>query len=136
MKQWLQKAMYRFGQCMIGRYGNDELTRLLSVAALVTMVLSWVFSPLYILAWGLLVWSLYRTFSKNIPARLKERERYLQIKNTVMKNGRLYKRMWTERRTHRYFRCRRCRAMIRIPKGRKTVDVGCPRCGTRTMKRS
>ncbi len=136
MGQWLQHALLQFQQFMIGRYGNDELTRFLSIASLVTLVLSFFFSPLYLLSLALIVWSLFRTFSKNIPARINERDRYLQIKSTVAQKCRLYKRMWAERKTHRYFHCRHCHAVIRIPKGKGTVDVGCPRCGTRTTKQS
>lgn len=134
MQHWFQDLLYRFQTFMIGRYGNDELTRLLSITTLVVLVLSIFFFPLYAVALALMVWSLFRTFSKNIPARMRERDTYLRLKSNMQKKWRLYKRMWRERKTHRYFTCKRCRAVIRIPKGRGTIDVGCPRCGERTTK--
>lgn len=134
MKQWLTERLYRFQMWMVGRYGNDELTRFLSIISIVLLVLSWLFYPLYPVALGLMIWSLTRTFSKNIPARSRERDAYLRISGKARTKGRLLKRMWRERKTHRYFKCKQCRAVIRIPKGRGDLDVGCPRCGTRTVK--
>ena len=83
-----------------------------------------------------MIWSLWRTLSKNIPARLREREKYIALSGNVRTKCRLYKRMWSERKTHRYFKCQQCGAVIRIPKGRGEVDVGCPRCHTRTKQKS
>lgn len=134
MGHWLQNLLLQFQQFMIGRYGNDELSRFLSIASLVLLVLSFLFAPLYLVALALLIWSAIRLFSKNIPARLKERDAYLQLVGKIRTKRRLYKRMWRERKTHRYFKCRQCRAVIRVPKGRGEIDVGCPRCGTRTTK--
>ena len=136
MKHVLRQLTRTLQQFMIGRYGNDELNRALSVAALIGLVLSLFLRIFYWIALALMIWSLCRTLSRNIPARLREREVYLRLRDNVRTKCRLYKRMWKERRTHRYFRCKHCKAVIRIPKGRGEVDVGCPRCHTHTRRKS
>ena len=40
MKNWFQKLKYKTASFLYGRYGNDELTKFLLIAALVLMLLS------------------------------------------------------------------------------------------------
>ncbi len=136
VRRFLQQAAYKMGQFMIGRYGNDELNRALMIASLVCLVLSIFWGVFYLVALALMLWSIFRTYSKNIPARMRERDTYNRLIGKVCTKCRLYKRMWVERKTHRYFKCKQCKAVIRIPKGRGEVDVGCPRCHTRTKRKS
>ena len=44
---------------------------------------------------------------------------------------RLSKDMWRDRKTHTYFKCPSCKAMIRVPKRKGGGVVPCPRCGAR-----
>lgn len=44
---------------------------------------------------------------------------------------RLRKDMWRDRKTHKYFKCRNCKAVIRVPKRKGGGVVACPKCGTR-----
>ncbi len=125
--------MQRF---MIGRYGYDELSKALSIASLVCLVISFFVRPFYYAALALLVWSIFRTYSKNIAKRQAECEKYRQLTDTVRKKMRLLKRMWAERHTHRYFKCKNCGAVIRVPKGGGEVRVGCPRCHTYTKQKT
>ncbi len=136
VRRFLTRAAYKIGQFMIGRYGNDELNKALMIGALACLVLSMFLDVFYPIALALMVWSLFRTCSKNITARMHERDVYMDWLGKARTKYRLYKRMWAERNTHRYFKCKHCKAVIRIPKGRGEVDVGCPRCGTRTKRKS
>ena len=108
MKQFLQQLAYKLSRWMAGRYGNDALGNFLMIAGLVLMVLSnvpylFMLSPL---ALGVVLWATFRSFSKNIPARQKELQRYLRIKGRFSAAFATRKRMWNERRTHRFFRCK------------------------------
>lgn len=132
---------YRFQQFMIGRYGQDELSRFLLILSLILLVLSSIlrFVPVpflhflvYLLAMAALLWCTVRMFSRNIPARQRERDRFLRMTGKVTTWFRLHRRMWRERKTHRFFKCPSCRAVIRVAKGQGEVDVGCPRCKNRT----
>lgn len=121
---------------MYSRYGYDELSKVLSIASLVCIALS-LFEPFfYFFALALLIWTMFRTYSRNIEKRRRERERYLKIVGKIKTKCRLYKRMFKERKTHCYFKCKQCKAVIRIPIGRGEIDVGCPRCKTRTMRKT
>jgi len=124
-------AMARF---MYGRYGVDELSKFLTVTALILYVVG-IFIPFVsLIGMVLLVWSLFRTYSRNTEKRRIERERYLRRTEGIRKWFRLRKRMFKERKTHTYFKCKTCKAVIRVPKGRGEINVGCPKCKTRTIR--
>ena len=127
--------MMRF---MYGRYGYDRLGVVLMITALVLSVVSMFpyLGMLWILSTVLMFWELFRVFSKNIAARRRENDRLLKITNGVKTFFRLRRRMWRERKTHRYFHCKYCRAMLRVPKGKGVVEVGCPRCQGKTKKKT
>ena len=118
---------------MQGRYGYDELSRFISVLSLAVLCLSWIphLRFLWFIAVGLLIFSTIRSFSRNISRRLNEREKYLQIRNSVTGRFRLLSDMWRDRKTHRYYRCPKCRSVMRIVypgKGRE-ISVHCRKCG-------
>ena len=106
MKNWFQRLGYRMASFMYGRYGNDELTKVLMVISLVFLVLSWI--PVlwffYFLALAVMVWSLFRSFSKNIFKRRRELDRYLKIKNAFGGFFKLRRNKWRDRKTHIYFK--------------------------------
>lgn len=140
MRRWLENFSYKFQGFMQGRYGADELSRLFCYSALVLMLVSYipVLRVVSILAWILLILSVYRSFSKNIYKRQKEREKYLRIKGKITSRFGIYRRMWTERKTHKYYKCTNCKTKVRIrkpPKG-KTIMVHCTRCGNDFQKRT
>ncbi len=138
MRNWLQTMAVKFNQFMWGRYGNDELNKALLIAGLVLVVLSYVpylrLSSLIALA--LLLWMNVRCLSRNIEKRQQELQRYYTLRNKAKTALSLRKRMWRERNTHRYVKCKQCRAVLRIPKGRGQVEVGCPRCHHQSLYRT
>lgn len=136
MKAWFQKIGYKLASWMYGRYGNDKLTYVLLISALVLSLLAYL--PycffLYFIGMGLLIWSIIRTFSKNIPKRRRELERYMKIHNKFTGFFKLRKNKWRDRKTHVYFKCPKCRAVLRVPKGKGSITVTCPQCGERISK--
>jgi uncharacterized C2H2 Zn-finger protein len=136
MKNWFQRLGYRMASFMYGRYGNDELTKVLMVISLVFLVLSWI--PVlwffYFLALAVMVWSLFRSFSKNIFKRRRELERYLKMKNGFLGFFKLRRNKWRDRKTHTYFKCPKCKAVLRVPRGKGSIIVTCPKCGERIEK--
>lgn len=87
MNNWKYKLAHFF----MGRYGLDSLYTALTVGAFVlifvNLFLGWWIIDTLIMA--MLIWSLFRTFSRNIPARCKENEIWLKIwkKITFGKGG-------------------------------------------------
>lgn len=133
----------RFGESfrrfMYGRYGSDELNIALLIAAvavsLVNSILSLflrtyvvygrIVSPiLYLLMLGLLGFSLWRTFSRNIYARQKE-NRWFRLHWQRLRD-----------RNNRYYRCPKCRQTVRVPKGKGKISIRCPKCGEKFIKKT
>ncbi len=121
---------------MYGRYGNDALTNFLLIFALILMVISWI--PrlwwVYLLALAVMIWSLYRTFSRRFDKRRRELELYLKIKKPIVNFFKLQRNKWRDRKTHLYFRCKKCKAVLRVPKGKGSIVVICTRCKDRIEK--
>ena len=136
MRSWLEKLRYKTATFMYGRYGNDELTNFLMIVALILMVISWIprLSWVYFLAAALLVWSLTRSFSRKLDMRRRERERYLKLRKPIVDFFKLSKNKWRDRKTHVYFKCKKCKAVLRVPKGKGSIVVICTRCKDRIEK--
>lgn len=135
-----QKFIDRIQRTMIGRNGPDECARFCLWVALAFFVASVIVgdatarSVLSALALAALVYCYVRMFSKNIAARSRENGVYLRIRDrmrvpflTLIARVREWKRYG---RTHRRYRCETCGQRLRIPKGKGTVKVTCPKCHT------
>jgi len=123
LKEKLRRATY-------GAYGQDELSRALSIFSMVCLFLSFfrIFGFLYIVALVALIWSIYRTFSKNHAKRIKERNTYLKLIAKPKSFFNIQKRRFAERKTHDYYKCPRCKTYNRIPKGHGKILITCPKC--------
>jgi len=132
MRNFFSDLSYKISVFMQGRYGRDELSRTTTIAAIVCLVLS-IFRPLHFfvyIALAILIWSIYRSFSKNRTARERELEAYRKIKDTIANKFKLIKGMWRDRNTHIYVKCPNCKTYVRIskpPKG-KRIRITCPKC--------
>jgi len=140
MKKWFDKLGNKMAAFMQGRYGNDELNMFIYAISLVFIVLS-IFPHLRFLqffAMLLLFWSLFRSYSRNVHKRQKELAAYFRIQGSVTGFFRVRKNMWTERKTHRYYKCPECKAMVRIkyPGKGKKISVRCPKCGRDFIKKT
>ena len=137
MKSFFQRLKYSLSRWMYGRYGNDELTWVLLITGTVLLFLGyiprigWIF---YILALTTIFFSTFRGFSRNIPKRRRELERYLRIKNKPKNAIQLHKNKRRDKKTHVYFKCPKCKAVLRVPKGKGDIIVTCPRCNERVEK--
>jgi len=140
MKKWFSNLGYKLNIFMQGRYGYDELSRFLLITGLIMMLISGFkyLHLLYLLGFAMLLWSLFRTLSKNIYKRQMERSKYLGIKNKTVHKFRVYKNIWRDRKTHKYYKCTGCRNFVRIKKpekGRK-IMITCPKCKYSFEKRT
>ena len=136
MRNFLERLRYKTATFMYGRYGNDELTNFLMILALILMVISWLpnLGLVYFVALALIIWSLFRSFSRNLEKRRRERERYLKLRKPIADFFKLSKNKWRDRKTHVYFKCKKCRAVLRVPKGKGSIVVICTRCKDRIEK--
>ena len=138
MKKRFENFGLRMQQMMVGRYGNDELSQALSVAGLVCLVLSWITGGdlFYGLALGFLIYATFRSMSRKIEKRSAERSAYLRMAAPVRNWLALTKKRWSERKTHRYFKCEQCGAVLRVPKGKGKIELSCPQCHCRMIRKS
>ena len=136
MKKWLEKLGYKMASFMYGRYGNDALTKFLLILAIILMVISWIprLGWVYLLALAVMVWSLYRSFSRKFDLRRRELDRYLKIKKPIVNFFKLQRNKWRDRKTHVYFKCKKCKAVLRVPKGKGSIVVICTKCKDRIEK--
>lgn len=141
MKQKLAKFMY-------GRYGSDELSRMLSGLAMALLLISILLSFgssnalvtirsfILIIVLALLLYQTFRLFSKNLSARRSENAAYLRKKAKVTDFWRLRRDMWKQRGEYKFFKCPSCKAVMRVPKGKGKVRIICKKCGTAFEKKT
>ena len=121
---------------MRGRYGQDELNRFLMIVSLVLLVVSIVVPEANYIVFVLLGWCIYRCYSKNFAKRYEELQYYRKVSAKPKQWLALQKRIWDERDTHRYFTCEQCKTTLRVPKGKGKIEVTCPKCGDKKIRKS
>ena len=126
---------------MAGRYGADQFGRFLSGAALVLLIINLfvrgvVGQILYFLVLAVLVYNIFRMFSKNIQKRYAENAKYLQLKGRLFGFFRKEKNRARDLKTHHIYKCPNCKQKIRIPRGKGKICITCPKCGTEFIKKS
>ena len=123
----------RYIKFMKDRYGIDELYKFLLLICFVLLVINTFISNNIIRLFEvlLIVIIFYRYMSKNIKLRKQENDKYLEIKNKIIKLFDYNKKKYKDRNTHMYKKCPKCKQKIRLPlkKGKHTVK--CPNCGNR-----
>jgi len=126
-------ALYRF---MYGRNGMDRLnlalvwvSLILDLAAVLTgrksALISGILYYTAIAVWG---WVLFRTFSKNVYRRREENGRYLTLLWKIKSRGSLTRERRSDK-AHRYFTCKNCKTVCRVPVGKGKIVITCPKCG-------
>lgn len=135
MRNFLSKLAAKIRVFFYGRNGFDDLAKHSLIASLVLCVLGG-FLPqgifrivISIASWGLMVYSYFRILSKNIYKRVSENRKYTGEIN-------IYKAIWQQRKTHRFYRCPKCKTWLRVPKGRGKITITCVKCSTKFDKKT
>ncbi len=125
-----------FARFMYGRNGMDKLGMTTVWGSMLVYLLSVMLlrrhrvagSLLYYLALAGMLWSLFRMFSKNLGRRREENQKYV---NWVWRS----KSSWSSAKArradteHKYFTCKNCKTICRVPVGKGKVVITCPKCG-------
>lgn len=129
--RFFDKINHAARRFMYGRYGIDSLSKAIFILSLILLLLSSVtrIAFFYIVALSLLLWSYFRIFSKNRAKRYRELSVYTGKVNLI-------KSRWCDRKTHRYFRCRACKQMLRVPKHKGKIQITCRKCGVKMQKKT
>lgn len=123
---WFQKFMY-------GRYGTDQLTLLLLAVYFILALVCAIFDLPYLwfIAMIPLVYAFWRMMSRKPDRRRAENMKFLSIWNRLTGGFRRRKQQRQDK-AHVYFKCKKCGATLRIPRGVGHVVVTCPRCGAKS----
>ena len=122
---------------MYGRNGVDQMWRILFWVYLAVCVLRAIIvgvtksailaGLLDLLTTALAVYLLFRIFSKNLPKRREENQRFLNWFWQVKSNAAGAKARRADK-DHKYFTCK-CGAVCRVPVGKGKIVITCPKCG-------
>ena len=133
----------KFIKFMQGRYGVDQFSKFTMGVALVSIILaifagagSTLGSLLDTLGLVAIVYTYFRIFSRNIQKRKEENENYLSMTSKIRMCFNKEKNLMSQRKTHHIYSCPSCGQKIRIPRGKGKIDIECPKCHTKFIKRS
>ncbi|MBQ7801908.1 MAG: hypothetical protein IJ375_07990 [Oscillospiraceae bacterium] len=119
--------MQRF---MAGRYGTDKLNMTILVAALVICLIAGFVQVAVVnllltaVSYGLMIWAICRSMSRNTYKRYQENRKFLQFFDRI------------KDRDHRYYDCPRCRQSVRVPRGKGKIAITCPRCKEKFIRKT
>ncbi len=138
MKVFFENLRRSLDRLLQGRYGIDHFTGFLMKTALVLMLLSLldVLSFLYSVAILLVGYGLFRMLSRNFQKRRAENSAYLQLNYKFQVAMKEQKVRMESRGEYKYFRCRQCHKLLRVPRGRGKLNVTCPQCGKKMIQKS
>lgn len=133
----------KFMRFMQGRNGVDQFARFtmgVAPAAIVLTVFtgtrSGIGAFLDLFGMAAIVYTYFRIFSKNISKRYQENQKYLQMTDKLRARFQKEKRMMSQRKDYHIYSCPGCGQKIRIPRGGfKKVEIECPKCHTKFIKR-
>lgn len=123
----LSAAVQRF---MAGRYGTDRLNMTILGVGLAACLISPFFKNVSInlmltaLSYGLMIWAVCRSLSRNTYKRYQENRKYLHFIERI------------KDREHKYFDCPRCRQPVRVPRGKGKIAITCPKCREKFIRKS
>lgn len=122
------------------RRGMDELSRLLFwpglALALAGLFLAGVWARLALtLGLALLVCSMARAFSRNVPMREAENAVLLRWLAKKKREREAAKDRRAHRREYKYFKCPGCGCWLRVPRGKGKIHINC-RCGYTLYRRT
>ena len=138
IKNWFRSLGSKMQSFMYGRYGFDELSQFLSRIALVSIIAGLFVSPGFFctIAMVLYIVVMLRTYSRNSVKRQQELAAYYRMIAPMRNWCSLQKRKFSERKTHRYYKCSQCKTSLRVPKGKGKIKIRCPKCGAEIVKKS
>ena len=133
----------RIAKFLYGRYGADELYNFLFIVQIVLLFTGAVFTVfgmisdvftylsfgLYVIAFALFAWTVFRCLSRNIVKRQRENRAFLRLKSRLF--GKKKNSRPADTATHIFRACPKCKSVLRLPRKEGKHTVKCPRCENR-----
>lgn len=130
-----RQRMTRF---MYGRYGNDQLSKLYLGLAIVCLIVN-LFTDLaifYVAGLLFLIYSIYRSFSKDISKMAAQNQKFLNWRYQRIVKYNNTKKHLAQSKEYRFYKCPGCRQKVRVPRGRGKIAITCPKCRAEFIKKS
>lgn len=118
-----------------GRNGFDSLSNAIIWTAVIVMVVDmfvgneWISMILSTLSMAGLIYGYFRILSKNVAKRRAENWAFVSWQNQLCQR-------WTQRKTHKFYRCPKCRTTLRVPKGKGKISISCRKCGEKFIRKT
>lgn len=138
----MQNAILRF---MYGRNGSDQLNTALLILYLALWLIgnllvvltksSLLASIVNVLMTVLAVTIFFRMLSKNLVKRRAENQKFLAWWSP-MKNRLKGMKQRSADKDHKYFTCKSCKTICRVPVGKGKIIITCPKCGAKINAKS
>lgn len=132
--QWISKLMFY----MKGRYGYDELSKVLIIFGLILGIVNNFFGGIILTVIGLASISFggLRILSKERGNRRKELQQYINVKQRFFSKYRKIRNRWAQRNVYKITKCPNCKQKIRVPKGKKKIRITCSTCQHKFIKKT
>lgn len=138
MRNFFARLLSSVARFMNGRYGIDGLFMPILIASCVCTFLSsfrvlWFFRPIGTL---LLLYALFRACSKNYEKRRQELFYYQKFADNFLKKYRTLRLRYQDRHIKKYFKCPRCKTTLSVPKGKGKLQITCPKCREKFIRKT
>lgn len=143
--RFFQRVGNAIARFMYGRNGMDQLNRVLFWVYLVVFLVQAFLAALLkssllaiicdVLLWVLLILIFFRMFSKNLPKRRAENQRWVNWWWGVKSRQAGAKARHADK-DHKYFTCKNCKAICRVPAGKGKIIITCPKCGAQIQAKT
>lgn len=135
----------KFMRFMMGRYGMDQLSNVLLWSGMIIIIVNiFVNSPiLSLIGTASMIYGYVRIFSRDYAKRSAQNRWFLDKTAFIRyKFGELKNKLTSKNSasssssTHTIFMCKKCHQKIRVPRGKGKIEITCPKCQYRFIKRS
>ena len=129
-RQFMAQLSASIQRFMVGRYGTDRLNMTILGIGLAACLISPFFKNVSInllltaLSYGLMIWAICRSLSRNTYARYQENRKFLQFFDRLRD------------RQHRYYDCPKCHQVVRVPRGKGKIAITCPKCREKFIRKT
>ena len=123
---------------MAGRYGPDHLNAAIMIVAIAVGLISRFtnLSVMLYLSYLLLILALLRMLSRNARRRRAENDMFLRFWWPVRQKFKAVFSSLKSRNTHKFFKCPSCSNLLRVPRGKGRIQITCPKCGERFVRKT
>lgn len=142
MRNFFYRVTSAIARFMYGRNGSDQLNLALLAVYLLIWVMQAVFGRIFAVRAALEAVSvllaavvLFRAFSKNLSKRRAENARFLSWWYPV-RSRIAGARQRRQDKAHKYFTCKKCKTICRVPAGKGRIEITCPKCGEKIIGKS